>query len=375
MLGWWLAAALAVSPQAPADAVAPPPPIPIPTPEQVFAIPPELDARLAQALGTDRAAPRERLDRLVTFIAGDAGMGLRYEGNATLTVSEAYAAHQGNCLTWTIVFVALAQRAGLEAHAQEVTQTLNWYQQEHTVYLNSHVNAVVKVGRSRMVVDVSGNDVIGREPPFVISRQRLVSHYYNNRAIALLAANDIGDAERFSARALALAPDHADHWSNAGVIRVRNGDIAGAIAAYTRALALDPRNASALFNSVILAHKVGDSANEARLRARLERVQRDDPFHQFLRGLELENRGQLAEAITHYRIAARLYPDEHRFHAALARACLGAGDLRCAMQALHRARSVSQGQARAAYQAQLDALRADRLRHADGGSRRGRVQR
>lgn len=152
------------------------------------------------------------------------------------------------------------------------------------------------------------------------------------------------------------------------MVHARNGDLQGAVAAYTRALALDPRNPSALFNAVILARRVGDTVNETRLRTRLARVQRNDPFHQFLRGLEFENQGALAEAIGHFRMAARLRPEEHRFHAALARACQAAGDLRCAAQALNRARTVSRGETRAQYQAQLDALRADRLRHARSGS-------
>lgn len=371
MLSWLLAATLALAPQAPAGDGAPA--VQPPTPDQVFAVPADLGQRLDAALPPPDAPARERLERLVEFITADDGMGLRYEGDATLTVAEAWNARQGNCLTWTLVFLALAPRAGLEAHAQEITQTLNWYQLEHTVYLNSHVNAVVQVGRTSLVVDVSGNDIIARDAPFAISHKRLLSHYYNNRAVTLLAAGDARGAQRFSDKALALAPEHPDHWSNAGVIHVRNGDLDGGVAAYTRALALDPRNASALFNAVILAHRVGDTAGETRLRARLDRVQRKDPFHQFLRGLEMEHQGNLAQAIDHYRSAVRLHSGEHRFHAALARACLAAGDLRCASLALNRARAVSQGDERASYRAQLDALRAMRQQHAssqDGGLQR-----
>ena len=56
--------------------------------------------------------------------------------------------------------------------------------------------------------------------------------------------------------------------------------------------------------------------------------------------------------------AIHLHAGEHRFHAALARACLAAGDRRCAEAALAHARTAAHGPEREIYAAQLQALRA-----------------
>lgn len=396
MLSWLLAVALAVPPSAPVQESAPPlgapahlevntpleapappevpAPLQVPAPEQVMAVPDDLRSRLRDALPTHGGTPRERLDRLVAFLSDDSGMGLHYRDDATLTVAQADVVRQANCLTYTMAFLALAPLVGLDAYPQEISQTLTWYQQANTVYRTSHVNAAVRIGRSTLVVDVSGDALIARDEPFAITQERLVSHYYNNLAIMLLARGDARNAAVFSAKALALYPDHPDHWSNAGVIHARNGDLPAAARAYAKALELDPRNASALLNAIGLAQRIDDKASEASLRERLARVEQRDPFHQFLSALEYEHQGQMTQAIAHFRRAIRLHPREHRFHAALARACLAAGDRRCATGALARARATANGTARADYGAQLEALRAAAVepRGSGGGGQRPR---
>ena len=193
MFGWLLALALATTPSSvPEMTGAQADVMPVPPIAQVMAVPPELDARLRAALPPANAPARERLDRLVAFLTQDTGLGLRYREDATLTVAQAYALRQANCLTFTLVLLALAPRAGLDARPQEIEQTLTWYQQANTVFRNSHVNAVVRVGRQSVVVDVSGSDIVSRSAPIAIPRERLLSHYYNNMAISLLARAMMG---------------------------------------------------------------------------------------------------------------------------------------------------------------------------------------
>ena len=159
------------------------------------------------------------------------------------------------------------------------------------------------------------------------------------------------------ATALSLDPSNAPHWSNAGVVALRAGDAEGARRAYLHALSLDPDEASALFNLVDLTHLLGDTQAEAAWRDRLANVQQRDPLQHFVQALDYERIGAYPQAIEQFQRAIRLHPGDHRFYAALARACLEAGDRRSARFALMRARRYSQGEARADYEAQLDRLR------------------
>jgi Flp pilus assembly protein TadD len=328
-----------------------------PAPHDLMTLPEELRARLhAEVLG-GRPGPHQRLERLGRFILEPEGLGMTYQEDANLSVAQAYEARTGNCLTFTMLFVALAREAGLEAAPQEIGAILALRQHDGTLYLSNHVNASVRVGPRRYIVDVAGDNVIARDPPAPISDAQLISHYYNNLAVERLARGDYAGGLAVVGTALDLAPDNANHWSNAGVLHLRNGDVAGAEQAYARALALDPDNANALFNVASLAQRSGDRARELEFRHRLAKVQQKDPFHQFLLAANYERTGDLPRAIRYYKRAIKLLDGEHRFHSALANAYLQAGDVRKAVRSLARAQALSDGDTRAAYGDRLQQLR------------------
>ena len=158
MIAWVLAAALAL-------------PLPVATPEtappsreQVMAVPPQLKAQLQAEVTGPAHGDLDRLQRLVRFMGdGERGLGLLYREDATYTVGEGYLNRQANCVTYTLMFLALARLAGLEAYPQEIEETLSWQQLDDIVYRSNHVNARVRVGKQRYLVDVGG-EFRGRPP-------------------------------------------------------------------------------------------------------------------------------------------------------------------------------------------------------------------
>jgi len=337
MVAWMYAAILAWSMSttaAPAPAM--PPPEPMPSPEQVMAIPPALRAQLQQVVGNDGPG-RQRLQRLVEFLFDPSGLGMTYATDATLTVAQAYRARQANCLTFTLLTVALAREAGLDAHAQEIDDVVVWRVEDNVVYRFNHVNAQVAVGRMRYTIDVARDEVMTRHQPEAISDQRLLALYYNNRAAELLAGSHPATAAPYMAMTLQLAPHYASGWANAGVLRLREDDPRGAERNYLKALALDSTHAGALFNLVTLYRNTGDEAGRIRFQRKLEKLQREDPYYQFLLAVDDEKRGDYAGAVQHYRRAIRRYHGDSRFYLGLARAYRQLGEERHAQRALHRA--------------------------------------
>ena len=351
MYAWVIAAALALPAPAPVAAMDTAPPT------QVMALPPALQARLRAEVLADNPSQTRRLDRLADFMFDPQGLGMVYAEDATYSVEQAYATRTANCLSFTLLFLALAREAGLDAYPQEVGETLAWRQHEGVIYRNNHVNAGVRIGGRVFVVDVAGDSIIAKKIPARVSDRRLLAHYYNNLAVNDLEIGKTASALRNMATALELDPDYAPHWSNAGVLHLRDGDAEAAEQAYTKALDLDPLDASTLFNMAGLSHRNGDRRREAEFRRRLARVQQKDPFHHFLQAKDFERVGDYPRAIEHYRRAIRLHRGEHRFYSALAHAYLQAGDTRRAAKALASAQAYSDGSTRAAYQSQLDGLR------------------
>ena len=365
MLSWLFAAALAL--QAPATSVVEPvqatTPIPVPVvadpvpQDQVMALPAELKARVHAMLLAGDPSQTRRFQRLINFVIDDKdGLGMTYDESATYTVAQAYALRKANCLTFTLLVVALAKEAGLDAYPQEIGETLSWREVEGTIYRENHINAGVHIGGHRYTVDPAADLVFLPRPPVRVSHERLLAHYYNNVAVDRLQEGRMDAALKDMGVALALDPRYATLWSNAGVIALHNGDAATAERNYNVALALDPADASALFNMVQLLHVRGDR-REVEFRQRLSRVEQRDPLQQFLQALDYERAGNFPRAIASTRRAIQLKPDEHRFYAALARLYQRVGDFTRARSALASAQALSDGKTQAMYRAERDRLR------------------
>lgn len=351
----FVVAVLALS--APAQPAVPPSTLeaPVPRPEEVLAVPPALRDELLREVGNG-GTETMRLERLVGFLFAEDGLGMDYASDATSTVAEAYRTRQANCLGFTLLTVALAREVGLAAHGQEIDEVLSWHQEGGIVYRSNHANAGVRIGTRRFTVDVASTSVIVRHPAEAIDDAHLLALFYNNRAVELNAQGRREAAATAMAMSLRLAPAYPVNRSNAGVLALGRGDDVAAERDYLAALGLDHDFAPALLNLVLLYQRRGDHSRAKPYRARLERIQRRDPFHHFLAATEHERRGEYKLAATRYRKAIRLHGSEPRFHAALARVHLHLGDSRRAARALRRALQLGDDRSRAMYQAKLDLL-------------------
>lgn len=353
MIGWVLVAALAL--QGDVVDVAPP------DPAQLMVVPVELQARVQAQVNDPGRGEQERLRRLLAMLSdGEQGLAIQYRDEATQTVAEAYFSRQANCVTYTMLFLALAERAGLEAYPQEIEETLAWQQRDGIVYRTNHVNAGLRIGTRRYTVDVGGDFVMSRHPAHRISMQRLLAQYYNNRAAVLMTERRMSSALAHARVALELDSTYPITWSNTGVLRLHDGDLPGALRDYETALELDPDNAPALFNLVGLYQRTGERERQRFYQRRLDKVRQVDPFHQFLMAEEYERQGNASLAIRHYQRAIRLHGGEHRFHYGLARAYLLLDDRRAAARAMQKALALARDEATlGAYRLKLEQISTD----------------
>ncbi|TGW16094.1 UDP-N-acetylglucosamine-peptide N-acetylglucosaminyltransferase [Stenotrophomonas maltophilia] len=330
----------------------------IPTPQQVFAIPPAMRDMLRTQVINRSYSREQRLQALVEMIFDRHGLDLQYDADATLTVSEIWQQRRANCLAFTLMFVALAREAGIQARVQEVGQVVSWYQDQAQglVYSVGHVNAGVGFAGRFATVDLDRNVLYDRRGPLPISQARALAHFYNNRGAERMASGDLVGARTFFNAALAQDNSFAATWNNLGVLENRTGDTAAARRALETALRLDGRQDAALTNASALYRKLGMIVQAQALEQRLQSVQREDPFAQYMLGAEAERAGQLDQAIRYYRQAVRLYDTAHQFHFGLARAYFLAGQLKRADRELLRAQELGGAPQQARYQAKLDSL-------------------
>lgn len=212
-----------------------------------MAVPHQLQAQLEDHVINGGLSKQRRFELLIDFVSiGQPGLTLAYNGASTGTVEETFRSGRANCLSFTLLLVALAREAGLQAQIQEIDQVLLWFRQDGVVYNAGLVNASVLVGGQWRTVDVNRGALIARDKPNVISDQRALAYFYNNRAAELMATGD-GVAEgRHLDAAIAMDASSA------------------AEKAYTTALKLDAMHAATLSKIVSLHQRAGEQAQAAR---------------------------------------------------------------------------------------------------------------
>src|SRR5690606_37625787 len=93
-----------------------------------------LDARRA-----DRALPmREQVQGLLDYMIADDGLALRYQEQPTLGIADSYAQRRVNCLSFTLLFVAMARASGMRARVQASDDALAMEVLGDTIHRTSH---------------------------------------------------------------------------------------------------------------------------------------------------------------------------------------------------------------------------------------------
>lgn len=310
------------------------------------------------------AADGERLQQLLKAMIDAGLLALEYRPGRTDTAQGTFESRQGNCLSFTNLFVALARAAGLEVSYQLVQVPPQWERDGQWVVRDSHINTVLHNLRIRgsfrrdYAVDFNIADFQGHYPREKVADEVAFAHYYNNRAVELMQAGDQASALAHFAAAHALAPDFDALWTNLGTWHRLRGDHSRAESAYRQALTLDPNNSAALSGLALLYHATDRKNWAAQVEARLLRLREQDPYYFYQRSLAALSGGDLDKARRLIDQAIRRQKQDHQFYFLRARLAWQQGDRLTASRDLNRALRLAPGErSRARYSAKLDALR------------------
>lgn len=310
-----------------------------------LALPDGFGQRLPAEAKDRRRDQFQRMQSLVEFMLADDGLALRYQEQPTYGIAESLALRRVNCLSFTMMFVAMARASGLNAFAQASDDALSMRVLDGTLYRATHVNAGIDVHGRTYTVDVGSQAVVVARRPHRISDARTLALLRNNHAVEQLLQGDHVRAVETINAAIALDASNAAIWSNTGVIHWRAGRRDAAERAYLQALKLQGDHVGALSNLVALYRASGAIDRLGRYQKRLQRAQASDPFSQFLAAQSLAVSGAHAAAIDHYQRAIRLLPGEPLFHRGLAQAYQDLGDAAAAERSRARASTIEARQA------------------------------
>jgi tetratricopeptide (TPR) repeat protein len=318
-----------------------------PAPDDVMRLPDSLAEQLHEQVYRRGTNADRRLDLLARYMFSSNGLGFSYIVEPTRDVAGTYAAGRGNCLSFTLLFLAMADAVGIRAEPREVQVPINWRRDGESLYESGHVNVRVDTGQRRAVVDFEPDPIMSHRLSMTrrgqtISRERALAHFYNNRAAELLAQGQTELARIWSEQALALAPEFAAALNNRGVIEGRLGQVQTARHFYDRALMVEPDNGNTLFNLYELHRRNNQPEQAEEVLGRLENLRSRDPYLHWSLGRNFEEIGEFERAERLYQQAIRLRDHEPMFHAAAARVAMTMGDWDRAERALVQAMSLSQ---------------------------------
>ena len=291
----------------------------------------------------DSKHARVRLDHLLAGMIDEGLLTLDYDEQATHSARETFHGRQGNCLSFSTLFVALAREAGLTAHFQRVDVPPTFTANGETIVVNNHINILVEEVREgtryfrNRVVDFNTAEYDGNYKMWPVSDDHALALFHSNLGVEAMAGSDWRLAFAHFKRAAMIDPSIADVWVNLGVVYARLEAPSLAIASYHRALAIDERHETALVNLGRIHERLGETDRARHYRERVAyHLKRNPYYHQALAQNALQE-GDFTLALERIARAIRIKPGEHQFHFTKALALYRLGEISAAELELSKA--------------------------------------
>lgn len=270
--------------------------------------------RFALQATANAANESGRIKLLVRALHADDGLALRYDATATLTPQDAFVQRRANCMTHTLLFIALARDLGIDARFNQVDIPPTWDLRGDDVVLYRHINARIGTGERRYtIVDLAPDEYDPAYRQRLLSDRQAEAQFYSNRSVDLLTARQPTEALRYQLHALQLDPDQAFLWSNLSQVYLAIGNARAAQAAIDIALQLDPDSLSAYGTASRVYQMLGDRARAQTFRRQAEKLQRRNPYFHYQLAQRAYAAGRFRHALDETRTAISLYPEDPRF--------------------------------------------------------------
>ena len=272
----------------------------------------------------DARSRADQIHALSHALLDDDGMELRYEAEATLTAAEAFAQRRVNCLSYTLLVVALARDIGIDARFNHVQIPPVWDLRGDQVLLYQHINARIDEAVPRenssgaahsraMIVDVASAEYSPTYPQRVITDEEALAQFYNNLA-GESANSDPRQALRDQLEALRLAPGQSFLWTNLAQRYLSLGKLDAAEVAARTSLQLDPEDLMAYAAAARIYRRLGDQARALQLQQQEQALLERNPYHHYWLAQRAFKLSQLSAASEATHRAIELNPNDHRFY-------------------------------------------------------------
>jgi tetratricopeptide (TPR) repeat protein len=313
----------------------------VPTAEDAFALDAEMEAFIAPL--KEVRGPRQKMRALIAALEARGMLSLEY-AEVTRTASRTFHDRQGNCLSFTMLFVSLARAAGLQASYQSVVVPPTW-SNDGQVVVASHVNTAVRTGLDEeTIVDFNIRPYQSDHRSRRVSDSYALALFYTNLGAEAMLRDNHAAALVYLREAAAVRADIAGIWVNLGVLYSRHGRYAHAEAAYLRALDVDDDEPSALTNLALVYQALGETELAEEYSGRVQGYRERNPYYHFAAATRAHEERRFDDALASLRKALRLKRDDHEFYELRGQIEAALGKPRDATESFERARAYAEAE-------------------------------
>lgn len=298
----------------------------------LFGLTPEMKAFAESATDQVRQldSKAEALHLALMTSAGAGGRGVTYSAYYTNTGIDAFEQRQANCLSYTLMYVAMARHLGLKAEVNEVMLPPTWDMRAGDTYLfMRHVNAKVFMPHKRslpwvkvmstadvrdIVVDLEMRRFRAHYKQHVIDKDLVAAQFYSNRGMELAAEGKTTEAFLYLRKALLMSEKPSYIWSNFGSFYRRHKHYAEAEAIYLHGLAINPRDYTIMHNLAGMYQELGNVEKHQEYRQRVRQHRNANPYYMYKRAEEFVASGDDAKALAVLKKALKKEKGEQRFY-------------------------------------------------------------
>lgn len=283
--------------------------------------------------------PRDQLRQLQDYLFDPERFPFNYDARGTFSASEAFERREGNCVSFTSLFIALGRSLGIPLVPGLILRG-DTEKEGELVVINTHMVALYYYSEGVTLYDFAQTRKEPIEGMSILDDLWLSAIFLNNRGVEELRSGNYDTAVAHLETAVKLVPEFVGGYGNLGVARRRQGNIDAALEVYRQALTVKSRDPTILNNLASLYQSLGKH-DEARAALQAAKLSNATPYLLVARGdLELAQ-GRRSRALKLYKRAQRADPDIPEPYLAIARFHLGRDRLRAARSALERALEVA----------------------------------
>jgi Tfp pilus assembly protein PilF len=251
------------------------------------------------------------------------GQGIRYNALSTQVPVRTFEQREANCLSYTLLYVALARHLGLKAYVNDVEIPPTWGLRIQGSFLFlHHVNVIVltphdnelKQSSDHIVIDLEMSRYKSTYPQHFISDQIAAAQFYSNSGMEKAAEGNMKEAFLYLRKALQEDDQQSYLWNNLGGIFQRENKLREAEVIYLHGLSLYKQNLPIMNNLSRLYKTMGNKKQEAIFYKLAENYRQSNPFYYYSIALSAFEGGDYDQALHFVKHALERDKKEPRFY-------------------------------------------------------------